>query len=259
MVLSAPAPRILHMLWLQGLEDAPDMVRRCVQRWRELNPDYDLHLHDAQSAAQILQGVVIDRPDFTMQTRSNLLRLILLAEYGGVWADATIWPTQPLTDWLPDRLAGSGFFAFANPGPDRVLGTWFLAARPRHPLIDAWFAAEADYHGVPRGTPRRFIPKDPVALVRRPPPEDPSTARYPYFCSHYLFAGLIEDDPELARLWSQTAHLAARPAMALRRALLHRNVRASELPAILAKAPMQKLNWRDTYADALWDALAQLC
>ncbi len=68
---------------------------------------------------------------------SNLVRLALLRRYGGIWADATTYCLMPLDAWVHDAAA-SGFFGFANPGPDRMLSSWFMAAQKDQLLLAIW-------------------------------------------------------------------------------------------------------------------------
>lgn len=77
-------------------------------------------------------------PDtITPTAKSNLVRIALLHRYGGVWADATTFPVQPLDTWI-DAHCATGFFAFDKPVPQRPLATWFLAAHPGNSLLGKW-------------------------------------------------------------------------------------------------------------------------
>lgn len=72
-----------------------------------------------------------------LEALSDVVRVELLARFGGVWADSTTYCLRPLDDWV-DGAACSGFFAFDKPGPDRMLSTWFLAATNNSNITGQW-------------------------------------------------------------------------------------------------------------------------
>lgn len=134
-------PKTIWMLWLQGWDNAPPVVQGCVNSWRQYNPQWDIRLLTAAD----LPGLLPDDPGlFAVRNKklppeafSNLVRLALLRRYGGVWADATTYCLVPLDTWVHDA-ASSGFFGFANPGPDRMLSSWFMAAQKDQILLSIW-------------------------------------------------------------------------------------------------------------------------
>jgi hypothetical protein len=181
-------PGPIWMLWLQGWDAAPEVVRAARASWERRNPGLPLRALDgddwrdhvpAQDAARIArapQPVVL----------SDLLRLELLHHHGGVWADATTICATPLGDWLPERLA-HGFVAFARPGPDRPLSNWFLAAPPGDPTIAALRErAIAHWQG-------------------RDELDD-------YFWFHRCFADLLADDAAVAERWAASDPLSSAPS-----------------------------------------------
>jgi len=61
-----------------------------------------------------------------------------LKKYGGVWVDATTLCNKSLDEWLPEYIT-HGFFGFRNPGPDRLLSSWFLYGEPDNYIVTKWF------------------------------------------------------------------------------------------------------------------------
>ena len=78
-----------------------------------------------------------------------------------------------------------GFFAFSNPGPDRMLSNWFLAAEKGDYLIDQWYAGCAAYWSS-------------------------RTERHTYFWHHYLFSELYDRDPKFRARWDAAPKIPAR-------------------------------------------------
>lgn len=123
-------------MWSQGLERAPLVVKECYASWRALNPGWQIIFLDDTNLADYVdvEAVIHPKSDVKIQARSDIIRVNLLARYGGVWADATCFCRQPLDSWLPE-VTRSGFFAFSDPTRSRLIDAWFMAASPECPLI----------------------------------------------------------------------------------------------------------------------------
>ena len=137
-----PLPKIIWMFWHSGLDGAPDVVHRSLTTWQHFNPDHEVQFLDlaaAEAALGVDLGALFDKltVDLGWAGKSDLIRLMLLAKFGGVWADATTFCLKPLSDWLHQEIHTNGFFCFrwANKASDREMVSWFLASIPGHPLI----------------------------------------------------------------------------------------------------------------------------
>lgn len=133
--------------WFQGRQKAPELVQQCLASWETLNPDWDFRCLDAETAGRYVhlgEHVDLQNQIVTAASLSDILRLLLLHEYGGVWVDATLYCNQPLDEWLPSVM-GCGFFAFSKPAPDRLLASWFIAAAPGNILLSKWTARVINY------------------------------------------------------------------------------------------------------------------
>lgn len=195
------SPRIIWMLWHQGWDQAPAVAHAARRSWARLNPGWDLRLVDRHSLSAYLPD---DRLEFIygkskeQESMANLVRMDLLWFHGGVWADATTLCTRPLEDWLPSAMP-EGFFAFDRPADDRMLATWFLAARPRNPLVGLWRIAMNSY----------WQGRD---------------ARHIYFWMHGLFALCYANDLGFRAIWDATPKFPAR----------HRFMFGPDSPVLLA-------------------------
>lgn len=228
---SRPIPKILWIYWAQGEAAAPPIVRRCIESWRRHNPGWEIRLLDEGNTPVD----VSDAPDFLPRRyRADLLRLRLMAEFGGVWADATLLCHRPLDDWLP-LMAQRGVFVFTDPGPGRHLSNWFIASEPGGALARAW---AADYG--------RF-----VAGLDRVPRR--------YFMMIYALQWRLKRDAGLRAEWVRMPRLPAPPAFLAMAALEGRIPPETARAAIAAGLPLSKLSWKsDLPADrvtAFLDAL----
>jgi hypothetical protein len=218
---AASMPKTIWFLWLQGLENAPYVVRKCHESWVARNPGWRVVSLDEATlpaaASADYAGGNIGR--LSRQHKSDLLRLDLLAHHGGVWADATCFCMQPLDDWLLPRME-SGFFAFDRPRPNRIISNWFLAAAPGNVLAARMFDRMLAHWGDHRfrNDQLRLLVRALTRLLSRSPRAHgwwfspvlrDWLAVSPYFAFMYMFEKLVREDPECARTWSSTPKLSA--------------------------------------------------
>ncbi len=249
--LTASFSKTIYGLWAQGVHNAPELVRTNFDRWAELNPDYELKILDEDGLRALLAEVAFEpHPGMRIQAISNIARIHLLSLTGGVWADASLFPTVPLNAWLPERLACGGFYAFERPGPDRPISNWFLAAEKGSLIVERMRQAVRRYWI--RGRELRseedgpVIPEDPVAMVAVP--EADHNPKYPYFWFHYSFRFLLEREPEFAALWRSCAPLHADQAHALQYAFAESEPSSdAKVRSLLMDSPVHKLDWRREY------------
>jgi hypothetical protein len=256
---SGPDPGIerrLWFLWLQGIEQAPPLVRRCLESWRHWNPDWHIELVDEDRLRLLLPEYhqwVGRWEGISPAARSDLVRLNLLYHHGGVWTDATCLCRMPLDAWLAP-VSTQGFFAFANPGWLRPLSSWFLAARPDSQLLARW-REEANGYWVGgfgrRGVDYSELAAEPrfadhrrdTALWFDPSREELATV-YPYFWVHFLFARMLRE-PHYAALWEAVPKVTANiPHRLHHLGLDHPMTAALALEFRRSMAPFYKLTTR---------------
>jgi capsular polysaccharide synthesis protein len=209
--------KIVWFLWLQGLEEAPEIVKICHRSWIE-RCGWDVMTIDESKVrefATLGHGGVAARQ--SPNHRGDLLRLDLLTHRGGVWVDATCFCVSALDDWLPD-LMQSGFFAYDSPAPDRPLCSWFIASRKGHPLarvmLDKMYPYWNSQPFRPHGRPERLIsrmlnrtPRTRALWFSRPVRDWARIA--PYFAFHYGFEHLLRGDSEFAAAWEAVPKVAS--------------------------------------------------
>ncbi|MCA8833514.1 MAG: LicD family protein, partial [Proteobacteria bacterium] len=111
----ASIPNKIYAFWMQGRENAPELVRMNLDRWEQLNPDYELIVLDKETAQPYLADFPIDPNKLTVQTFSDILRVRLLAQTGGIWTDASVYPVKPLSKWLHTHMEKYTFFIHDAP------------------------------------------------------------------------------------------------------------------------------------------------
>ena len=181
--------RIIWMLWLNGWDDAPWLALRAVESWRLHNPTWNVVLlTEANLATYLVVPTYFRNSHISPQARSDVIRLHLLADHGGVWADATVVCTQPLDSWIHSVLEPAGFWMYHGTGwpPPKPAthantgfpASWFMAAARGSYLARSWVIA-ADNYWATR-----------------------TSGADNYFWMDALFRGLLDADDVFAQQWS---------------------------------------------------------
>ena len=183
----SPIPRTIWSLWLQGWGEAPDVVKACRRTWEGLNPSWSFQPLNRTSLSDVLpertMRIIEETPSLPPEALSDIVRIALLERYGGVWVDGTTYCLRPLDTWL-DGATAAGFFAFAKPGPDRMVSSWFLAATPGNVLVQQWA----------KRTRRYWAGRQ---------------ERDHYFWFHHLFGAGYEGDAQWRAVWNATPEISA--------------------------------------------------
>ena len=134
-------PKIVWTCWLQGMDDAPYMVKKCIESQKKALPDYEhriLTLENYHQWVELPEYVVkkfrkgkIPRALFT-----DLLRLAVLKKYGGVWLDASVLFTgfeneKLLKRWYKIEQSEFTIYRYFQRGRKEPVGlsNWFIAVR----------------------------------------------------------------------------------------------------------------------------------
>jgi hypothetical protein len=239
-------PSRIYSLWLQGEEAAPDLVKMNFDRWRNLNPEYEFVVYDETSTIRLLEGFGIDINGLTKQAISDILRVKILSEMGGIWVDASVYPSTGINEFVNRISKVSDIFAFYKPGPDRLIASWFLMSSKKNTLFSQLFREVVHYWGVNR-TLYNGIPDDPVRFVSRENSVDCN--EYPYFWFHYIFQYVVEGDKRLTRMFSKMPKISADMPHELQAYFLEvgEDYDVNRVREIITRTPVHKLNWRVCY------------
>ena len=133
--------KTIWTLWMQGWNNAPDVCEKCSDSWKYHNPDWNLiqidreNINDYVDILSVLPGL---KPNNICY--SDIIRLFLLKNYGGVWADATVFCNKSLDKWLPPET-----YLFEYPYHHRMIASWFISSDKNSYIIDVWYEAMLEY------------------------------------------------------------------------------------------------------------------
>jgi len=276
--------RVVWMLWLQGFDKAPDVVRLCLRSWKTKNPTWTVvelnrdNLSGYVDSDSLSTLLGLDLPPAKV---ANLLRLYLMSRHGGVWADATCFCCRPLDDWLPDYME-SGFFAFRSKSDAwlrdhmnlsvralamrsgaRILASWFLASFKGNLLASTVYERHKNYfvkyrfplQRTKKGRTRlarleRILNRNPRLAQWWTSPLIAGTAKvFPYFIIHYTFAKVVTENRACRDIWNRTPTLLAFGPLRLIRSLVLPITDQQRDDLKNAKEPLYKLTWKYRYED----------
>jgi hypothetical protein len=115
----------IFILWFQGFDNAPIIVKKCLESWIYYNPDWNIIKLDYTNLDEYLDIKELKNYEMSLWHFSDIIRFMLLEKYGGLWVDATTFCNLSLTKWL-EPFIKSGFFAFSRPSNEYLFSSWFV-------------------------------------------------------------------------------------------------------------------------------------
>ncbi len=218
----------IYMLWYDGFDKAPELVKKCVKSWIYHNPDWEIILLDENNLKNYFdyKDYNIDFSDkkYHQTQISDIIRTILLKKYGGVWADATTFCTKPLNSWLPKHI-DQDFFAFENIQKDNLISSWFLYSTPNSYMI-------------------KKLLEDVVEYVNK------NKVNEDYFFYHHTFYRRYKKDNIFKNHWDKIPKISAIPPHFIQENGLYSKLSHKVKDHIdKKKANVYKLTWKEKYND----------
>ena len=151
---------IVWFCWLQGIENAPLIVRICLESLKQNLTGKEIRIIDESNRQQYVTFPEYienrwKKKQIPAAQFSDLLRLELLIKYGGTWIDSTVLCTGfkgPKTqDFMSCLDADLFFFQFkkSESVPFAGISNWFITACQNNPLLmtlrDMLYAYWKDY------------------------------------------------------------------------------------------------------------------
>lgn len=214
--------KIIFIYWAQKFINAPIVVKKCLLSWKLKNPTWKIiELNDDNLSEYInIEKEIpnIRKKNITKTSYSDIIRIFLLAKYGGCWCDATTFCNQSLDIWL-DKKISTRFFGFKLKS-DRIISSWFLYSEENNYIIQKW--------------------KERTILYWKN-----NNKMHHYFWFHYLFVDLYNYDNKFKEIWDLTPKLSADiPHFILHKGLLNKLSDKVKNHIDEVKTPLYKLSYK---------------
>ncbi len=215
----------IFTIWLQGEENAPDLVKACFRSVRK-NCTQELIVLDEKTIFDYItlpEKIVekykrgkIGRAHF-----ADICRVELLYQHGGYWLDATGFATAPIPQWIADQ----DFFVYMAGqvvgSPYSFMQNCFIRARKGAYLLAAWRAMILDYWGKENHS-------------------------FDYFMHQLLFKTLVTNDERAKKYFAAMPHVDQDPTHALWWSIRDKKFNQKEFDKVTSGAFFQKTTYRNS-------------
>ena len=131
--------RVVWLCWLQGMENAPEIVKKCVDSVKRNMPKYEVRVLTAENLFNYVtlpEHIVrkYQKGTITFTHFSDILRTALLVQHGGIWMDATVL----MTGSLPEEIVSQSLFFFQKSplsAMPHFASSWFIVADQSNPVM----------------------------------------------------------------------------------------------------------------------------
>lgn len=213
----------IFSIWLQGEENAPELVKACYRSIRK-NCKQELIVLDEKSVFDY-----ITLPDIIVQKYkegkihrahfADICRVELLYEHGGYWLDSTDFMMTPMPDWIEQQ----DFFMFLTGtkygSPYSFAQNCFIRARKGSYLLAAWRAMILNY----------WIKEN---------------REFDYFMHQLLFKTLVTYDKRARKYFDAMPHVSQDPTHVLWAEYRDKQFNQKQFDEIARGACFQKLTYR---------------
>ena len=136
-------PKYIWLWWEQGWETAPFICLYTIKSFEHFNPDYKLNLICKQNFNEFIDK----KYNWLFQCqgaafRADIVRLLLLQKYGGIYADAATFCCVNITTFLKEinfnQFWGFDIKTFNKTKDERTLGSWFYISEPNTYIINTF-------------------------------------------------------------------------------------------------------------------------
>jgi mannosyltransferase OCH1-like enzyme len=119
-------PKVIWTFW--DKDELPEIVQKSVENWKKHCPGFEVVIVNMSNVSQFLPEIDIEsfRDGEFIQRKSDMVRLALIAKYGGIWSDASI-ATKKSYDWIieeqkpPRKTRGSPWSRIGSLPPFPIL------------------------------------------------------------------------------------------------------------------------------------------
>ncbi len=236
----------IYILWLQGFDNAPFIIKKCLESWIVMNPTWEVvKLDNSNLKDYLIINDVVERfkkKEISKASFSDIIRISLLNKYGGLWVDATTFCIKPLDYWLLGQIQ-EGIFLFSNDvfagrKPDRPIASWFIYGNKNNYIVSTWYKSVVEYYK----KNKQIGNLEPASSLERWKKGDKENH---YFWFHYLFQEIYEEDFIFKKIWDSVPKMLKTEAVFVQRKGMLNEINEEVRKHIdFKKSPLYKLTYR---------------
>lgn len=134
--------KVIWQYWHQGVENAPLLIQKCFESVKKFHPDWEVRILSFDTIGEYVTLPekyydLLAKGKIPIAIFSDVLRLYLLREYGGLWIDSTIF----LTDRLNDDILDAEFMVMqkdiATDPAENIMSCFFIRSKSNALLLEA--------------------------------------------------------------------------------------------------------------------------
>lgn len=135
--------RTVWICWMQGEENAPDLVKACIGSARKKLKEYDIILLTESNISDYItfpEHIIkkYNEGKISKTHFSDILRIAILCKYGGLWLDATVFCTD---GEFADRIINLPLFLYKVMNLDQndeeaiMASSWLISAKSNNHIL----------------------------------------------------------------------------------------------------------------------------
>jgi hypothetical protein len=143
--ISISLNKTIWLLWFQGWDNAPYLQKKVAESWKINNPSWKIEYLDMNNLKNYITDIDYiydENKTISYAAKSDIIRLSLLKNHGGVWADSTLLCMQPLDSWVEKAIKNSNFWMYHGNGAKMDIKdgpcSWFIISKKESYIITKW-------------------------------------------------------------------------------------------------------------------------
>lgn len=129
-------PKKVWIIWFQGLENAPDIVKACFHSIKKYYSAWEINVITSENLFSFvsLPKHIVDKWKSGVISNthfSDIVRLELLNKYGGLYMDATMYASME----MPQFIKNKDFFVFYSDLSTISFGSYYIYSKPGNLLF----------------------------------------------------------------------------------------------------------------------------
>ena len=92
----------IYFIWFQGFENMPEICKKCYYSWKIKNPTWNMIFIDNNNLEEFVPKYKLKefKKIKPIQCYSDIVRLYIIYNYGGLYVDATLYCNLPLDKYI---------------------------------------------------------------------------------------------------------------------------------------------------------------